>query len=449
MPTETTPITPIRRLTSPFVRFARIEAAGAIVLLTGTVLALVWANSPWHDAYHHLLETEFSVGFGKWVVTENRHHWINDGLMSLFFFLVGLEIKRELLVGELSSFRRAILPLIAALGGMIFPAFVYMAASRGTGVERGWAVPISTDVAFALGLLAVLGSRIPLSLKVFVTALAIVDDIFSVLIIAIFYTQQINYRSLLIGLGCIVLSALANVLGIRRTFVYAVLGVCAWVDVLNSGVHATVAGILLAFTIPARTLLNKSEFLQEGRSLLSDLEGSATHSFEEHSIIYTLEERIGLLQSPAHRIEHQLQPFISFLVIPLFAFANAGVNFMGNAGAALKHPVTLGVMLGLVVGKPVGIFLFTYLAVKIGVASPLPNATWMHVGGAGCLCGIGFTMSLFVATLAFGEGQHLEVSKIAILIASLLSGILATVLLTRKAAAAREDEAGAAPSLAG
>jgi Na+:H+ antiporter, NhaA family len=432
MPTAPAPIAPIDKITSPFVRFARIEAAGAIVLLTGTLIALVWANSPWQETYHHLLETPFTIGFGRHVVTENRHEWVNDGLMSLFFFLVGLEIKREILVGELSSMRRAVLPLIGALGGMIVPALLYLLATNGTGLQRGWAIPISTDIAFALGLLAVLGSRVPPSLKIFVTALAIVDDIFSVLIIAVFYTTGINYKSLLIGLGCIVLSSIANLMGVRKPVIYAMIGICAWFDVLNSGVHATIAGILLAFTIPAETLLNKTELLQKGRSLLNDLEKADAHSFEEHSIIYSLEEKIGLMQSPVYRIEHQLQPFISFLVVPLFAFANAGVNILGNVSAALRQPLTIGIALGLVLGKPIGILLFSYLAVKSKLASPLPNVTWGQVCGAGFLCGIGFTMSLFVATLAFGESEFLATSKIAILGASLLAGIAGAVLLTRR-----------------
>src|SRR3954447_1311038 len=255
--------TPIQVITSPFVRFARMEAAGGILLLASTIVALVWSNSPWHQSYHQFFETDLSVGFGAFFLSEHRHEWINDGLMSLFFFLVGLEIKREFLVGELSSLRRAAFPFMAALGGMVVPAIIYLALARGANFQRGWAIPISTDIAFTLGLLAFFGSRLPLSLRVFVTALAIVDDIFAVAVIAIFYTSEIHYFSLALGVAAVLVSLGANRLGVRSPAVYAAIGVIVWWAVLNSGVHATVAGILLAFTIPARTFLEKSEFLAE------------------------------------------------------------------------------------------------------------------------------------------------------------------------------------------
>jgi Na+:H+ antiporter, NhaA family len=428
---STKPATPIELITSPFVRFARMEAAGGIVLLAGTILALVWANSPWQHSYHDLLETQVSIGVGNFVVTENRHEWINDGLMSLFFFLVGLEIKREILVGELSSMRRAIFPFIAALGGMVVPAAIYVAITSGTGVERGWAVPISTDIAFALGLLTFLGRRVPLSLKVFVAALAIVDDIFAVVVIALFYTNEIHWGSLAIGMVCIAMSAVANVLGVRKPIVYAAIGLVAWVAVLSSGVHATIAGILLAFTIPARSFLEKDDFLAESRTLLDKLQVAEPNSFEEHSIIHTLEEDLELVQSPLHRIEQRLQPWVSFLVVPLFALANAGVNVRANLQGAFTHHLTWGVFFGLVVGKPLGVFIFSYLAIKLKIAAELENVSWTQVLGAGCLCGIGFTMSLFVSTLAFDDEAVLSISKIGILLASIVSGIAGTILLTR------------------
>jgi Na+:H+ antiporter, NhaA family len=433
MPTRATS-RPIELLASPFVRFARLEAGGGIVLLAGTVLALILANSPWQEGYHHILEGQVSVGVGRFVVSENRHEWINDGLMSLFFFLVGLEIKREILVGELSSFRRAAFPFAAALGGMIVPASLYLAVTRGAGVQHGWAVPISTDIAFALGLLTFLGNRVPLSLKVFVTALAIVDDIFAVLVIAVFYTKEINYISLLLGIVCILLSAGANALGVRKPIVYGVIGIFAWFGVLNSGVHATIAGILLAFTIPATTFLDRTEFLRESRSLLDQLESAPSDSFEQHTIIHTMERNVELAESPLHRIEHQLQPWISFLVIPLFAFANAGVNIGANIVPALHHPVSWGITLGLVVGKPLGICLFGYLAVKAGLASLADNVSWRQVLGGGCLCGIGFTMSLFVTTLAFEEDAIVNIAKIAILAASVVSGIAGAMMLISRPA---------------
>jgi Na+:H+ antiporter, NhaA family len=424
---------PIDIIISPFTRFARTEAAGGIVLLASTIVALIWSNSPWQHSYHSLLETKLTIGFGSFVVSENRHHWINDGLMSLFFFMVGLEIKREFLVGELSSLRRAAFPFIGALGGLIVPAIIYISIAGDAQFSRGWAIPISTDIAFTLGLLTFLGSRIPASLRIFVTALAIVDDIFAVAVIAIFYTSEIEYVSLAIGIGGVVLSLIANFLGIRKPVVYAVIGIVVWWAVLNSGVHATIAGILLAFTIPARTFLKKSEFLDQSRWLLGRLEAAPEHSFEEHSILHTLEQKAEQADSPLHRIEHGLQPWVSFLVMPLFALANAGVDVTHDLGGALKHPVSLGILLGLFVGKPLGIWLCSFLAAKTGFVSLPAHTSWNQMFGAAALCGIGFTMSLFVAGLAFDDDALLSISKIAILGASIAAGIGGWVVLVRSA----------------
>jgi NhaA family Na+:H+ antiporter len=430
------PATPIQVITSPFVRFARMEAAGGIVLLASTVTALLWSNSPWHQSYHNLLETPLTIGFGPFVVTANRHHWINDGLMSLFFFLVGLEIKREFLVGELSSLRRAVFPFIAALGGVIVPAILFISIARGPGFRQGWAIPISTDIAFTLGLLAILGSRIPVALRVFVTALAIVDDIFAVVVIAIFYTSQIDYWSLGLGIVGVLLSLGANLLGVQKPTVYAVIGIAVWWTVLNSGVHATIAGILLAFTIPARTFLEKAQFVEQSQWLLSRLNKAQPGSFEEHSIIHTLEKKAEMADSPLHRIEHGLQPWISFLVMPLFALANAGVDLGHNLVGGLTHPVAWGILIGLFVGKPVGIWALSFIAARTGLAVRPANVSWRKMFGAAWLCGIGFTMSLFVAGLAFSDESLLSVSKIAILAASVLSGAGGALVLATSATAA-------------
>jgi Na+:H+ antiporter, NhaA family len=416
-----------------------MEAAGGIVLLASTVTALIWSNSPWHEGYHNLLETQLTVGFGPFVVTENRHHWINDGLMSLFFFLVGLEIKREFLVGELSSLRRAAFPFLAAMGGLIVPALFFVALAREPEFHRGWAIPISTDIAFTLGLLAVLGSRIPTALRVFVTALAIVDDIFAVAVIAIFYTNEINYWSLGLGFAGVLLSLVANVLGVRKPIVYAVIGIAVWWGVMNSGVHATIAGILLAFTIPARNFLDKSQFVEQSEWLLARLKKARPGSFEEHSIIHTLERKAEMAESPLHRIEHGLQPWISFLVMPLFALANAGVDVIHNLAGGFTHPVGIGILVGLFVGKPVGIWVFSFAAAKTGIAMPPANLSWRKMFGATWLCGIGFTMSLFVAGLAFEDEALLNVSKIAILGASVLSGAAGAIVLARSGGGGTEE----------
>ena len=435
--------TPIQAITSPFVRFARMEAAGGILLLASTIAALIWSNSPWQHTYHQFFETDVSVGFGNFLISENRHDWVNDGLMSLFFFLVGLEIKREFLVGELSSLRRAAFPFMAALGGMVVPAIIYVAMAHDPSLHRGWAIPISTDIAFTLGVLTFFGSRIPLGLRVFVTALAIVDDIFAVVVIAVFYTSEIHYVSLGVGLAAVLLSLAANRLGVRKPAVYAAIGVVVWWAVLHSGVHATVAGILLAFTIPARTFMKRSEFLEQSRWLLGRLEEAPPNSFEEHSIIHTLEQNVQLVESPLHRIEHGLQPWISFLVMPAFALANAGVDLTHNFAGAIWHPISWGILFGLFLGKPLGIWLFAFLAAKTRLATPPANISWWQTLGAAWLCGIGFTMALFVAGLAFDDDTSLSISKIAILVASLASAICGSLILARKSgnqATAATDE---------
>jgi NhaA family Na+:H+ antiporter len=426
------PSSPIQFITSPFVRFARTQAAGGIVLLASTILALIWSNSPWKHSYHDLFDTQLTIGFGRFVVTANHHHWINDGLMSLFFFLVGLEIKREFLIGELSTLRRAAFPFIAAVGGLIAPAVIYIAIAHDAQLHRGWAIPISTDIAFTLGLLTFLGSRIPMALRVFVTALAIVDDIIAVAVIAVFYTGQIHFWSLGLGFAGLMVSLTANLLGVRKPIVYATIGVFVWWAVLNSGVHATIAGILLAFTIPVRTFIDKSQLIEQGRWLLDRLEAVPRHSSEEHSIIHTLERNAELADSPLHRIEYGLQPWISFLVMPLFALANAGVDLTQNLAGAFSHPLSFAIVLGLFAGKPAGIWLFSFVAAKTGIAICPPEVTWRQIFGAASLCGIGFTMSLFVAGLAFDDPSLLSIAKIMIIIASVLSGICGSLILANR-----------------
>jgi NhaA family Na+:H+ antiporter len=422
----------------PFVRFARMEAAGGILLLASTAAALIWANSPWGSIYEALWHMPLSFGFGRFLLSQDLHHWINDGLMCIFFFFVGLEIKREVLAGELSSFKRAALPFAAAVGGVIVPATFYVALNWGTEEIHGWAVPMATDIAFALGVLALLGSRVPVALKIFVTALAIVDDIVAVLIIAIFYTEQISISSLIASFVGIAISYLANRLGVRRPLVYALIGVFVWLATLKSGIHATIAGILLAFTIPTETFLDIPTFLRRSRPLLDDLETVSCRPPHEASqdcqgIAHELERQSELLQQPLYRIEHLLQPWVTFLIMPLFALANAGVHILGNSSVALHSPVSLGVALGLLVGKPIGISILSWIAVKSGLAAKPDDVSWPQLIGASCLCGIGFTMSLFIANLAFGISPTLDISKMGILSASLASGILGSIMLRRSA----------------
>jgi len=431
----------IDTILEPFVRFARMEAAGGILLLASTAVALVWANSPWAALYENLWHIPLSFGFGRFVLSQDLHHWINDGLMCVFFFVVGLEIKREVLSGELSSLRRAAFPFAAALGGVVIPAAIYVVINWGTEALRGWAVPMATDIAFALGVLALLGNRVPISLKIFVTALAIVDDIVGVLVIAVFYTEQISLVAVFASLAGVAISYLANRLGVRRPLVYALIGIFVWLATLKSGVHATIAGILLAFTIPTETYLDVPTFLRRSRPLLDQIESfagqSSTHDFHHcQGLAHHLEKQCELLQQPLYRIEHLLQPWVTFLIMPIFALANAGVHMLGNFRPSLHSPVAMGVALGLLVGKPIGITAFSWIAVKTGLAAKPDDVRWPQLIGASCLCGIGFTMSLFIANLAFGISTTLDLSKIGTLAASLASGILGSLILSRAAAPA-------------
>ena len=447
---------PIERLLRPFREFIHLEAAGGVVLLVAAAVALVWANSPWAGAYAALWHTPVTVGVGGTVLTRDLHHWINDGLMVLFFFVVGLEIKREVLVGELAAPRRAALPAAAALGGMLAPAGLYTLLTPGGPAAAGWGVPMATDIAFALGVLALLGRRVPLALKVFLTALAVIDDIGAVLVIALFYTAGVSWPALAAAGGVLVVLVAANRLGVRTPLVYGALGLGLWLAVLASGVHATVAGVLLAMTIPARTRIDPAAFLARGRAFLADFasddppdgptaEAAAGNGRAprragfitegQQTAVLALEEACEHVQTPLHRLEHALHPWVAFAVMPLFALANAGVALAGDPGEALAQPVTLGVFVELVVGKPVGIAAAAWLAVRSGLAALPADVTWRQVAGAAALGGIGFTMSLFIATLAFADAGLLAAAKLGILGASLLAGLGGWLLLRTAPAA--------------
>lgn len=421
---------PIEVLTSPFVRFAKMEASSGILLLSATITALIWANSPWQQIYHAFWDTEVAIGFGRFTLSESRLGWINDGLMSAFFFLVGLEIKREVLIGELSSLRKAAFPFMAATGGAILPALLYLAINFGGEERKGWGIPMATDIAFALGMLALLGNRVPPSLKIFVTALAIVDDIIAVLVIAIFYTGRIHVLSLgLAALGLAICLG-ASALGVRKPAFYVIIGVGVWVAVLNSGVHATVAGVLLALTVPARTYIDRGLFLKRCRWLLDQFQAAREPS-DAHLAIHSIKAQCELVESPLHQIEHYLQPWISFLVMPLFAFANAGVRVLGNGWSVATHSVSLGVVVGLFVGKPVGIWFVAWTSARLGLATPPVGLSWRTLLGASWLAGIGFTMSIFIATLSFTSQASRDLAKLAIMVGSLAAGLLGVMLLLR------------------
>ncbi len=420
---------PIEILISPFARFARMEAAGGILLLAATVVALLWANSPWAENYHEIWHTSFSIGLGRHVLSWSRHTWVNDGLMAIFFFLVGLEIKREVLIGELASLRQAAFPFLAALGGSLVPALLYLLVNGRSGHARGWGIPMATDIAFTLGVLALLGSRVPPSLKVFVAALAIVDDVFGVLVIALFYTAHISYISLALGLLGVALSFVANWAGVRHPAVYAFLGVFVWFAVLQSGVHATIAGVLLAFSIPVKSSIERKNFVSRCRRLLDRFDAAEPNSAEAHAVIHTLESQCEMVDTPLHRLEHSLQPWVSFLIMPIFAFSNAGVHLLGQVEASVRHPVSIGVFLGLLLGKPLGIMSFSWLAHRTGLASAPDGVSWRQIFGASWLCGIGFTMSLFIAGLALQPDSLVDMAKIGTLAASVMAGVIGSIVL--------------------
>lgn len=425
---------PIHRLLRPFHEFARLEASSGILLLLCTAVALIWANSPLAATYSALWSTKLTVGVGGFVLSKALLLWINDGLMAIFFFVVGLEIKREVLAGELSTFRKAALPVFAAVGGMLVPAGLYFLLNRGTPEARGWGIPMATDIAFALGVLALLGSRVPTALKIFLTAFAIADDIGAVLVIALFYTEQILWASLGAAAFFLALLVGANAAGVRNPLVYGLLGIALWVAFLKSGVHATIAGVLLAMTIPATTRMDCTEFLSRSRSVLAQFEdadhgdGEIATQAERQAALHTLEEACEQVQTPLQRLEHGLLPWVSFFIMPVFALANAGVA-LGGSGAGLTHPVSVGVLAGLVLGKPLGVTLFAWLAVRLGVAALPPGITWLHIHGAGWLGGIGFTMALFIAGLAFADTPYLATAKLGILAASVLAGVVGFGLL--------------------
>ena len=428
------------RSTSPFQEFFRTEAAGGALLVACACAALVVANSAWADAYHRLLATTIAIAGGGHALSLTVHQWINDGLMAVFFLLVGLEIKREVLAGELASPRQAALPIAAAIGGMLAPASLYYLTSAGGMESRGWAIPMATDIAFALGVLALVAPRAPSGLKIFLAALAIVDDMGAVLVIALFYTGAIAWGALgMAGLILLLLIAL-NVLRIRRLTPYLVLGAGLWFFVHESGVNATIAGVLLAFAIPTRTRINATEFSAKARGLLDDVDRTETGEFlvltskGQQEAIIGLERASELVTAPLLRLEHALQRFSAFVVMPLFALSNAGVGLSGSSGGN----VTLAVILGLAVGKPLGITGAALATVRLRLAALPDGVGWTALHGCAWLGGIGFTMSLFIATLAFEGTDLLDSAKVGILAGSIVSGVVGAIVVRRGTRSVRQ-----------
>ncbi len=428
----------MQTLIRPFQTFFKTEAAGGILLLAAAAVALIWANGPFAGAYTDLWGTYLTVGAGSFEISKPLILWVNDGLMAIFFFVVGLEIKREVLTGELAEPRKAALAIAAALGGMAVPALLYAAVTMGTDRVAGWGIPMATDIAFALGVLALLGSRAPLALKVFLTAVAIVDDLGAVVVIALFYTAELNVTALVVSLVLVGVLAVLNRLGVQRPVVYGVIGLAVWVAMLKSGVHATIAGVLVALTIPASRRIDEGLFAERASALVDRFRagltpGDAVPDADQMAAVHSLERACEHVEPPLERLEHGLHGLVAFGIMPVFALANAGVAFGADLAALATDAVALGVALGLIVGKPLGVMGMALLAVKLGVAALPAGVTWRHVLGVSFLTGIGFTMSIFIANLAFGAGPLLDSAKLGILAASIVSGALGALVLVRLA----------------
>ncbi len=419
------------KVLTPLEEFIHRQTTSGVLLMLCALLALVVANSPWSEAYSHFLHTIFTIGGGEWQLSMSVHHWINDGLMALFFLVVGLELKRELLVGELAQLRQALLPIIAALGGVLLPAlFYYLINAQGEGI-KGWGVPMATDIAFALGALALLGNRVPHALLTFLVALAIVDDLVAVVVIALFYTADINVGALLAAGVIVFLLVALNRGGIRRALPYILLGTLLWLAMLKSGVHATLAGVILAFTIPMKPKLDARRFVAQARGLLDEIK--ASHDEQPNIIlndrmrsrVTALSDGVRLAQAPAQTMEHHLHIPSAYLIIPIFSLANAGIPFhLDQLGEIFSNPVAIGVIVGLVLGKLLGISGFVWLAVKLGLAVLPSGLNFRHIIGVSLMGGIGFTMSIFISELAFANSpENLLMAKTGILLASLSAGL--------------------------
>ena len=412
---------------SPIKEFIKTESFSGILLMIAAVLALIVANSPLAEFYFQSLETKFTIGLPNANISKPILLWINDGLMAIFFLLIGLEIKRELKYGELSTFRSALLPVVAAFGGAIVPGLIFFGFNMGSEYVDGWAVAIATDIAFAIGVLALLGSRIPLWAKVFLTAVAVVDDLIAVLIIALFYTSKISLLALgVAGVTFVILLAM-NLWNVRSIGLYLFFGLILWIAVLKSGVHATIAGVILGFMVPVTPHKNKEKLLQGLQNGVDILRQSFTSSNEElkESAMHLIEENIEKMESPLHKLEHRLHPMVAYFIMPIFAFANAGAALSTEQfSAAFSSTLTLGILFGLFIGKQAGIMLAVFISEKLGVVT-LPNSknVWTIFYGIALLTGIGFTMSLFISGLAFFDMQSIEYSKVGIFVGSFLSGI--------------------------
>jgi len=415
---------------SPFEEFVHRQTTSGLLLMAAAVLALVLANSGWAEAYRHVLHLHITISVGGWSIDKPLSHWVNDGLMALFFFLVGLELKREILVGELAEPRQAVLPIMTAIGGMVVPALIYFGLNPDGETSRGWGIPMATDIAFAIGALVLLAGRVPKSLITFLVALAIVDDLGAVVVIAVFYTDQLVPGALLVGAAMLALMVVFNRVGIRQPLPYFVLGGLLWMALLESGVHATLAGVLTAFTIPSHPKYDPGLFSQRVKRLMERFDASHTPgqsimtNDRLRSVVYALENGTRNVQMPLQRFEHALHMPVAYLIIPLFALINAGIPLeWSTLGESLSHPVVLGIGFGLVAGKFIGIAGASWRALRLGIGRLPAGTRFSQIAGVALLGGIGFTMAMFIADLAFDtQSGNLLMAKTGIMLASLVSG---------------------------
>jgi NhaA family Na+:H+ antiporter len=431
-----------KQVVSPIEEFLHQETSSGILLMICVAAALIIANSPLFPIYDAILHTYFTVGTEKYYISQSVQHWINDGLMALFFFVIGLEVKREILIGELSNLRQAILPIGAAVGGMVVPAGFYLLFNPSGPAVNGWGIPMATDIAFAVGIVALLGSRVPKPLVAMLLALAIVDDIGAILVIALFYTDAIHMGALIFSGVCFVLLIGTNLVGVRSPIPYGVIGFIFWLAMLKSGIHATLVGVLTAFTVPARSTVSGHMFSEAMTDLVKKFQDqiedtgdsrmlNVLRNTKKQALLQSMENGVHLMESPLQRMEHVLHGWVSFTIVPLFALANAGIPIdFSRLGEILLHPITIGVIAGLLLGKVVGIYSFSWVIVKFKLGDLPQGVTMPQIAGIGLLAGIGFTMSIFIGTLAFeSQPDALLNAKIGILFASLAAGVLGYIWL--------------------
>jgi len=424
-------IDPVDRwIIDPLNRFINNSTTSGIVLFSSAALALLLSNSPWSEEFQQVWKHQVSIGYDEYIISKDLHHWINDGLMSLFFFVVGLELKREIIAGELSDPKKAALPIAAAMGGMLVPALVYLIFNHSGDTVDGWGIPMATDIAFALGVLYLLGDKVPLSLKIFLTVLAIADDLGAVLVIAFFYTSDINVVSLLTGAGFMAALIVANLIGVRSTIFYGIVGIAGlWLAFIMSGVHATIAGVLAAFTIPARVKVSADYYSQKLEGLLAQFKSAEvntlpTVSKEQFKILSKIENFSEQALTPLQRLEHSMHPFVAFLIMPIFALSNAGVELSGDFLTQIQSPVSMGIFFGLLAGKVIGVVGVVYLMLHFKWAALPRGVNIWHMWGAGFLAAIGFTMSLFISGLAFRQEEYAVQAKLGVLAASIIASVI-------------------------